>query len=440
MKLYFAEKPSQARELAQVLGATSKQNGYLQLANGDCISWAFGHLLEQAPAHAYNSAWKAWQWETLPIVLKPTEWKLQVRESALTQFNVLKRLLSQASEVIICTDAGREGELIAREVIYFCGFKGSIKRLWASSMLEADLKKAFQTLKTDQETYPLYQAAVLRQQADWTFGISGTRAATLAFSQFKETYNLGRVQTPTLAFVVKRDLEIENFKPEEFFRIQATVHTASGQPFTMEHNPTPKITSKEEAARRVALAKNYSGPIKALFTKEKETPPLPFSLPTLQATANSKLKFSASKTLEIAQALYEKHKAISYPRSDTEYLAQSQKAEVQPLVNLLKAKFPSWTQILQTTGIVMRDSTFDDSKLTDHAALTPTLNHKLNLSDLSKDELALYSLICHRYLQSLAPDCLFNQTNLELDANGVLFKAFGKDVTSPGWTAFKSAS
>lgn len=428
-KLFICEKPSQAQDIAKVIGIVGRGDGYIDVAGGCKVSWAVGHLLETAEPHEYYPHWKQWRVEDLPLI--PPDWKLKVSDRTKKQFNVLKKLIASAKEIVVATDTGREGELIAREVIYYCGFKGKISRLWFKSLSAPDVKKALVSLKSDADTKPLYYAALMRQQGDWIAGNSGTRLATNLFNEKNQVFSYGRVQSPTLAIVVERDRIIKNFVKEEYFKLKATVKTPRGDSFFMLHSPEEKIKTKAEADRRIKLAQSYKGPIKVNKTKEKDTPGVGYTLSTLQQEANIKFKFKAAHTLKIAQSLYEK-KMTSYPRTDCAYMAEEQITEIDGVLNSIAATYPEGVKELKKQTIKVRKTLFDDSKVTDHSGIVPTT---VPASDLTPDEAKIYYLICLKYLQIIGQDCEFNKTVALLDANGVPFKATGKEITIPGWTA-----
>lgn len=429
--LYIAEKPSQASDIAKVIGIASRQDGYIELKTGDQITWAFGHLLEQAAPDEYKEEWKRWSWEYLPMI--PEVWKLNITKSGSKQFKIVSGLIKKASAVVIASDAGREGEMIAREMLDYCRFKGSIKRLWLSALTTSEIKKGLAALKDGSETEPLYQAALARSRADWMYGMNMSRAVTLATKK-GQSFPIGRVQTPTLAMVVKRDLEIENFVSKEYFELEALLKTKNGHDLTLYHVPSEenRIYTKSVAEDLLKKAEGASGPLKVTKSKGKESPPLPFTLPALQKVAEKALGFTAAKTLSVAQSLYEQ-KAITYPRTGCPYLSASQKPEMNDIVENVSAKYPDPVSDLKKQGIVLRDSLFDDSKLTDHHGIIPTQE---NIS-LSGDDLGLYKLIAIRFLQALGQDMLYDGMKIEFDANGVPFKATGKTITFEGWQSIK---
>jgi DNA topoisomerase III len=431
-RVYIAEKPSQATDIAKILGIKNREDGYLVLTDGSFMTWAYGHLVEQAMPEQYRDDWKQWKWDSLPIA--PETWILNVANGKTKQFNVIKALLKQASEVVIATDAGREGEMIARELLDLCKFKGKVLRLWLSSLVDADIRKALANLLDGAETFPLYQAALARSHADFVYGMTMTRAVTLAARQPRTVFPMGRVKTPTLAMVVKRDLDIENFNSKTYYEIEATVNTQSGHTLKMLHAPAEdqRLTDKATANAVMKRAEGGSGPLRVETKKGRETPPLPFNLSGLQKEASASLKLSAAETLTVSQGLYEK-KLITYPRTDCSHLSSAQKPEIAGLVASLRARVPSQVEVLKQHGIVLRDSLFDDTKLTDHHGIIPTTGS----GSMTATEEKLYRLITVRFLQAVAPDKLFEATRVDMDANGVAFKATGRVILDEGWSAIK---
>lgn len=431
--VYLAEKPSQGATIAKVLGIAGRKDGYIELKNGDAVTWAIGHLLELVEPKEYNETWGGrWSWDQLPML--PAEFKLEVVHGKGGQVKVIKALLKAADRVVIATDAGREGELIARELMNFCKFKGKVERLWVSSLVESDIAAALKKLRPGADTEPLFQAAQARQRSDWMHGLSLTRGASLAADVRGDYFPVGRIQTPVLALVVRRDNTIKNFKPEAYYELEATVKSASGKTFKMWHAPAEdkRIRSRADAGKLMKQAERAHAPLKVEKRPGKESPPMPYKLPSLQKDANRILGLTAKRTLEIAQALYEK-KALTYPRTDCEFLAVSQKAEVEATLAVLQRRFAGGVEMLRKSGVHLRDSTFDDTKLTDHHAIVPTVEYV----ELEGLELQVYTLVAQRYLQTISKDCLFDGTKVSLDANGVPFSATGKAVTFEGWKGIK---
>lgn len=431
LTLYICEKPSQARDIASVLGIKSKGDGYIECQNNTVVSFAIGHLMGLVQPHEYDPAWAKWSWPGLPMI--PSEFKYKPNPKTIPQYKILCSYIKKASSIVIATDAGREGEYIAREVMTACNYKGPIKRLWASTMVASDIKKAIENLRDGKETEALYHAAMARSKSDWLIGMNGSRAVTLGMGN-KGTFPVGRVQTPTLAMVVRRDLSIDNFKPETYYELKAFVQTPRGDTFEMTHAPSEekRIKSKEEADKLMRQACNFDGPCEVVKKDGKESPPLPFSLPTLQKEANKVMGLSAANTLSLAQKLYEA-KAISYPRSDCSHLGSSQKGQIRETLAVIHRVQPDAVSKLAAMGVVVRPSTFNDAKLTDHHGIIPTTQ----AVELSGKELELFNLIAKRYLITLAPDMEYQQTKVTVDANGVPFSASGRVIRTEGWYSLK---
>lgn len=431
--VYLTEKPSQGNDLARVLGVKSKKVGYIEVAGGDVVTWSFGHMLELLEPQEYNAAWgKHWSWEQLPMVPEP--FRLKTERGRAQQLKLVCNLLRKAARCVIATDAGREGELIAREILDYARFKGRVERLWTSALTDKALRDALAALRPGAQTEPLNEAAVARRESDWLWGLNLSRAVTLRMGVRGEAFPVGRVQTPTLALVVRRELEIRNFKPMEYFELDAMVTKADGTTFRMKHAPDEahRIRSREEAERRKSVAETYSGPLSVTTRSAHEAPPLPFNLPGLQRVCSKVLGLSGKATLGIAQALYEK-KAITYPRTDCEYLSESQKDEVPAILATLETDYAHAVKHVRTMGVTLRSTTFDDAQLTDHHGIIPTTQHVV----LSGQEKEVFRLIAERLLQTLSPDYRFLETKALLDANGVLFTAKGRQPQLLGWRSVK---
>lgn len=431
----LAEKPSQARDIAKVIGIKASQGGVIELVNGWKVTNAFGHLLELAEPQAYDESWGGrWSWAQQPML--PTRWKSVPVKDRVLQLRLIKGLLSTADTCILATDAGREGELIGREILEYCKFKGTVKRFWTSSLTEVDIRRALDNLKPNAATLPLYEAGLARSHSDWLLGIPVTRAATLAAKVRGDYFPVGRVKTPTLAMVVRRDLEIASFGAKTYFELEALVRTARGAELKMVHAPNEenRITDKEVAKDLLSKASRARGPLRVVKSKGTESAPLPYSLPNLQKDANRAYGFSAKRTLELAQILYETKKMATYPRTDCSYLAESQVREIDGVLAAVAHNFPEKVAALRSVGTLARSTSFNDAKLSDHHAIIPTGV----VVPLDGAELQLYTLIAHRYMQAIAPDYRYDATKVTMDANGVLFKASGVSVTDPGWKSFKA--
>lgn len=422
MKLVLAEKPSAAQSFAKVLGATKREDGYLE-GNGYLVSWCVGHLVELSSPESYNERYAKWKYDDLPIF--PEQWKYQVSSSTRNQFRILKKLMARADvDSLICaTDAGREGELIFRLVYHQCGCKKPFERLWVSSMEDSAIRDGFQNLKPSSEYDALYEAALCRERADWLVGMNATRLFSCLYGQ---TLNVGRVMTPTLAMAVMREAEIFAFKSEPFYTVELTLSdfTATGE----------RMKDKAEAT---ALAKDCTGVVvtvtKAESKEKSEKPPALYDLTSLQRDANRVLGYTAQQTLDYTQNLYEK-KLVTYPRTDSRYLPSDIADTLPTLVELVFSTFP--IAGVETVP-VSAGQVINDKKVSDHHAILPTRElQKCNFSELPKGELAILQLICTRLLCAVGEPYRYTETQVELDKDGVPFTAKGKQVVQMGWKQF----
>lgn len=425
--LILAEKPSVASDIAKVLGMVSRESGYFLLDGDVRATFAYGHLLEGGKPEDYSPALKSWSWTTLPWL--PDTRIMKPREKAKEQLAVIGKLLKGCPLVILATDAGREGELIGREILTWHNYTGPVKRLWLQATTAKDIRQGFDKLIDGKDKEPLWKAALARAEADQVYGINATRAATLALRQPSTVYPVGRVQTPTLSLLVRRMKDIEAFNAKTYYELAAEVVTDSGKVLTLYHAPDEanRITDKAVAKALLDKADQAEGLLNVVVGPGKEAPPLPHSLSSLQQEANRALSLSAQRTLEVAQALYDK-KAISYPRTPCNYLSEALKDEVPSILSTIKAAHPAEVQRLMDMGVVLRASLFDDSKLEDHHGIIPK-----SIQPLEGIEAKLFWLIARRFLQAVAPDCEFERTQIDLDANGVPFKTSGKQILKPGW-------
>jgi len=437
MRVYLCEKPSQARDIAAVLGVQSKDKSSITTADG-VVTWAFGHLLEQAPPDAYDETLKRWALSSLPIA--PAQWKVEVKNSAKDQFKAIAALLKKATEVVIATDADREGEMIARELMDYVGFKGKIQRLWLSALDAASVKKALATLKPGSATAGLYQSALGRSRADWLVGMNLTRAFTLAGrSQGGEgVRSVGRVQTPTLNLVVQRDRQIEDFKSVPYFELFGFFE--AGQAFktkwkTVEGQGDEAGRCLNRAAIEAVAAKiaGKVGTVSRCETKRiTENAPLPFSLSSLQKTCSAQFGLGAQEVLDIAQALYETHKATTYPRSDCNYLPEEQLDEASGIVTAL-AKADSAVQRLASSLDLSRKSpAWNTKKITAHHAIIPT-HTPPNLDAMNGNERKVYELIRRQYLAQFLPAYEYDRTQIGIAIEDELFQTTGKIDQITGW-------
>ena len=422
MKLVLAEKPSAAQSFAKVLGATKREDGYLE-GNGYLVSWCVGHLVELSSPESYDERYAKWKYADLPIF--PEQWKYQVSSSTRKQFGILKKLMARADvDSLICaTDAGREGELIFRLVYHQCGCKKPFERLWVSSMEDSAIRDGFQNLKPSIEYDALYEAALCRERADWLVGMNATRLFSCLYGQ---TLNVGRVMTPTLAMAVMREAEIFAFKSEPFYTVELTLSdfTATSE----------RMKDKAEA---LAICKDCTGAVvtvtKAENKEKAEKPPSLYDLTSLQRDANRVLGYTAQQTLDYTQNLYEK-KLVTYPRTDSRYLPSDMADTLPTLVELVFSTFP--IAGVETVP-VSAGQVINDQKVSDHHAILPTRElQKCNFSELPKGELAVLQLICTRLLCAVGEPYRYTETKVELDKDGVPFTAKGKQVVQMGWKQF----
>ena len=407
MRIYLCEKPSQGKDIARVLGARQRCNGFYK-GSGVTVTWCIGHLLETAPPEAYGEQYRRWSLEQLPII--PEHWRSEVKAATRAQFNTVKQLVSQASELVIATDADREGEMIAREILDLCGYRGPILRLWLSALNDASIRKALDALRPGTDTLPLYHSALARARADWLTGMNLSRLFTLLGQQsgYGGVLSVGRVQTPTLKLVVDRDQAIERFVSVPYWHIEVILANA-GQSFKASWAPPDNSTDEagrclqESVAHTAAntLSKAGSVTVTHVVTQRmREAPPLPFDLGTLQEVCSKQLGLDVQETLDIAQSLYETHKATTYPRSDSGYLPESMLAETPIVLDALAASDPALHTLIDSLDRNTRSRAWNDGKVTAHHGIIPTLE-ATELSAMSAKALAVYRAICGR--RSVSP-------------------------------------
>ena len=446
MRVFLCEKPSQGKDIAQVLGATGRGEGCIR-GQGVVVTWGIGHLLEQAPPEAYDPQLKSWTLESLPIL--PTQWKVEVKPKTSGQFKVVKALLKEATELVIATDADREGEMIARELLAHCGYRGPVQRLWLSALNDASIRQALASLKPGAETFPLYHSALARSRADWLIGMNFTRLFTLLGRQagYSGVLSVGRVQTPTLRLVVDRDREIAHFVPVPFWSLEVLL-AANGQTFIAQWRPGREITDDEgrcldqryaQAAQARLTAGSTAIAVSVETERVRELAPLPFDLGTLQEICSKKLGLGAQETLNVAQALYETHKATTYPRTDCGYLPTSMLPEVPTVLEAIRRTDPSIAPVVASVDATLRSRAWNDAKITAHHGIIPTLE-PANLMAMSDKERAVYSLIRAHYLAQFMPHHEFDRTVADFDCNQVALRAVGKRIVIPGWKTLFQAS
>jgi DNA topoisomerase III len=425
--LVLAEKPSVARELARVLGCSQKHKSYIE-GNQYIVTWALGHLIELKMPEHYDSKYTTWRLEDLPII--PDKMGLKVIKQTSAQYKAVESLLKRKDikEVIIATDAGREGELVARWILERAGWRKSIKRLWISSQTDKAIKDGFKQLKPGLQFEALYESAVCRAEADWLIGLNVSRALT---TKYKDPLSAGRVQTPTLAMMIQREKEINAFVPKEYWTIQAKVGPLSAE---WEHSGEKRVFSSDKADQIQNKLKGQKAVLKSLDTKKKNEPqPLPYDLTELQRDANKRFGFSAKKTLNVLQGLYEHHKLVTYPRTDSRYLTTDMEATMTDrLQGILSGYKEEARPALNQKGKVLAKRVFNNEKVTDHHAIIPT-EERLNLGDLESDERKLYDMIVRRFLALFYPAYEFETLHAVFDANGETLSARETNVLELGF-------
>ena len=439
MRLFLCEKPSQGKDIGRILGATQRGEGCLN-GSGVTVTWCIGHLVEAAAPEVYDAALKRWSLEQLPII--PQQWRVEVKPQTATQFKVVKTLLAKATHLVIATDADREGELIAREIIDLCGYRGPIARLWLSALNDASIRTALAKLRPSAETLPMYYSALARSRADWLVGMNLSRLFTVLGRQagYDGVLSVGRVQTPTLKLVVDRDREIAAFESVPYWAIDVSL-SAGGQTFTAQWVAPDASTDDAGRCLQQPVAQQAAQQIRAAGSAQvvsvetervREGPPLLFDLGTLQEVCSKQLGLDVQETLEIAQALYETHKATTYPRSDSGYLPESMFAEVPTVLDSLLKTDPSLRPITEQLDRSVRSRAWNDGKVTAHHGIIPTLE-PANLSAMSEKERALYRLIRAHYLAQFLPHHEFDRTVADLSCGQQKLVATGKQVVARGW-------
>ncbi|MCU8003533.1 DNA topoisomerase III [Shewanella sp. SM96] len=448
MILYIAEKPSLGRAIADVLPKPHKKgDGFIEAANGDCVSWCVGHLLEQAEPDAYNPEFKSWKFEHLPIV--PDKWQLKPKAATRSQLTVLKRLVKQANTLVNAGDPDREGQLLVDEVIAYLGVTGDklhqTQRLLISDLNPQAVKRALTQLRSNREFIPLSTSALARSRADWLYGMNMTRAYTIQGKKvgYQGVLSVGRVQTPLLGLVVRRDEEIAHFQSKPFYEVLAHLATEKRETFSAKWQPSEACQPYMDEEGRVlvrGLAQNVVSRISdkpALVTQlvakdKKQNPPLPYSLSALQIDAAKRFGMSAKDVLDTCQSLYERHKLITYPRSDSRYLPVEQH-NLAPSV--LKAISDGAAELLQGADAPdprLKSKAWDDKKVDAHHAIVPT-EKTANLSSLSQRERQLYLHVARQYLAQFYPAYCYSETTVQVTIEGGLFNTKARQDNSLGW-------
>ena len=424
MKLCIAEKPSVAKEIAAIVGANMKKDGYFE-GNGYWVSWTFGHLCTLKEPHDYTSIWKWWNLATLPMI--PSKFSIKVMEDqgVQKQFRTIENLVGRCEEVINCGDAGQEGELIQQWVLLKANNKKPIKRLWISSLTEEAIQEGFKNLKDGKDFINLYAAGSSRAIGDWLLGMNATRLYTLKYGADRQVLSIGRVQTPTLAMIVERQHEIDNFKSVKYWELKTTYRDV------LFSATVGKLKTLEKATSAIEYVKDKPFVIDSYEQKEgKEQPPRLFDLTSIQVEANNKFAFSADHTLKLVQGLYEK-KLVTYPRVDTTFLSEDIYPKVPKILEGLKY-FSELTEPLKGKPLRKSKKVFDDKKVTDHHAIIPT---GVVPSGVSPDEQKIYTTITKRFISVFYEDCLVSNTTVIGLVEKVEFKATGKQIIKPGWRA-----
>lgn len=431
MRLWIAEKPSVGRQIAAELGGGTDAAGHIRIANGDVVTWAIGHLLENQMPHEYDERWKKWNLADLPIV--PKKFLNRPAGDKAAQLRVVVDLIKKAREVVIATDAAREGEYIAWEILDHAGWTGPCLRFWASATNPSGIKKAMAGLFDDISKKPMYVAAKLRSAIDWVDGINYSRAYGLRITEYGDRpLSLGRVQTATLAILVDRDLEIANFKPKDYFELKAHYNLPEGQLALMHAPPEEKrILDRAKAEEIARQTKGVEAPLKVERKPRTMAPPVPYNLTELQKAASSRWGWSAKKTLDVAQKLYDAG-LITYPRTSSGYLNESMKSDMPQHVAAV-AQLAPYAEHAKTAKVI-RTAFFNDKKIEDHHGIIPT--EELNGVERQDPEAKrLFDLIARRFLAALMPDAEGYTTTISSVISGYLFKASGLAIAKPGWKA-----
>jgi len=422
MKVCIAEKPSVAREIAGILGANSRRDGYFE-GNGYQVTWTFGHFCTLKEPHEYTPQWKQWSLSLLPMIPPRFSIKLIDNDGVIKQFGIIQQLISQADEVINCGDAGQEGELIQRWVMQKAQCKCPVRRLWISSLTEESIREGFEKLRDEKDFDRLYEAGLSRAIGDWLLGMNATRLYTVKYGQNRSVLSIGRVQTPTLALIVNRQLEIENFVPEQYWELKTVYRETT---FSATKG---KFTSKEEGEKFLEEIKQADFEVTDVTTKKgEEAPPRLFDLTALQVECNKKFSLSAEETLKTIQTLYEK-KLTTYPRVDTTFLSDDIYPKVPAILRGL-AGYEELVQPILVAKIKKSKKVFDNSKVTDHHAIIPTGVRANNISDIERK---VYDLVTLRFIAVFYPNCQISTTTVLGVANKVEFKVTGKQIIDPGW-------
>ena len=422
MIVCIAEKPSVAKDIARILGATTSHNGYME-GNGFQVTWTFGHLCTLKEPNDYTENWKHWSLSALPMIPPRFGIKLIDDDGIKRQFSVIERLMQAADCIVNCGDAGQEGELIQRWVMQKAQAKCPVKRLWISSMTDEAIREGFNSLKDQSEYQPLYVAGLSRAIGDWLLGMNATRLYTLKYGQNGQVLSIGRVQTPTLALIVNRQKEIDSFEPEPYW-VLSTIYRD-----TLFTATKGKFTTKEEGEQAFATIADKPFEVTNVSKKNgNEAPPRLFDLTSLQVECNRKFSYSAEMTLNLIQSLYER-KLTTYPRVDTQFLSDDIYPKCAGILTGMRG-YEQYIQPLAGKKLPKSKRVFDTSKVTDHHAIIPTGVPASALSDMERN---VYDLIARRFIAVFYPDCKFSTTTVLGKVEDVEFKVSGKEILEPGW-------
>ncbi|MGM9815971.1 MAG: DNA topoisomerase 3 [Lepagella sp.] len=425
MKLCITEKPSVGRDIARILGATTSREGYIE-GNGYCVTWTFGHLCELKEPADYKQNWKSWALSLLPMVPEKFGIRLKNDSGIQRQFEVIKSLIEVCDEVINCGDAGQEGELIQRWVMQKAGCKKPVRRLWINSMTDEAIREGFNNLRQQEELESLYTAGLCRAIGDWLLGINATRLYTIKYGTNRQILSVGRVQTPTLALIVKRQKEIEEFVPKDSYEVRTKYRDVN---FVSTLKP---FDTEEEGMKIIDQIRNLPLEITDVQKKKgREAPPRLFDLTSLQVECNKKYGMSADLTLRTIQSLYEK-KLTTYPRVDTTYLPEDVYPKCPAILRSLAPYAPLVSPIIDKK-LPKSKKVFDNAKITDHHAIIPT--GQSIPGNLTLDEKRTFHIIALRFISVFYPDCIFQQTTVAAHVDKVNFKATGRVITDRGWKA-----
>jgi len=439
-KLYLCEKPSQARDIARVLGASKRHDGFFE-GHAVLVTWCFGHLLEMAAPHDYDPLLKAWKLETLPII--PEKWIMKIRKDAKKQYKIIVSLFKRVDEIVVSTDADREGEAIAREIMDMANWKGKVSRLWLSALDDKSIQQALDHVLSGDATVNLYHAATARSKADWLVGMTLSRLYTLSAQQsgHEGVMSVGRVQTPTLKLVVDRDRIIENFVAIPYFEAFADFKCDEGEDSKSltgkwkvpenEEDEESRCLSRSSAQLVATRCLNQQAQVVRATTKRmKQSAPLLFALSDLQQEASKRFGMGAQAVLDTAQALYETHKVTSYPRTDCQYLPQSQLENAPGILQAMKG-MGEYGRLVEKADTAIISKVWNDNKITAHHAIIPTGVKPERQFTVAESQ--LFDLICRRYIAQFYPQHEFDQTQIELAVAEDIFQVSGKQIIVRGW-------